>query len=314
MSKLFYTGGQYPQPDSIERLAKYKRGRKIFDGKQAEVYERASEILKDTPHAAHLKKLYIAVNLMDVLLTKPSDLMVGEPPTYESGFPDDTVQQRSLNSIVEENDLNQLIHENVIGAGIRGDAWIKTYHAKRQDLSEIPEGFTAPTVIAEPIIESVDASIVFPELSNGSRKKFKAINIASIEWVDDDKEEIPYLNVERHVPGYIIYERYELSSKGVDTTYGIEISTYSIEDQVSTGRDVDIVETGVPHMLVHHVPYKTVDDDWKGISGIEKLESVLVAINDRLVQIDYILWGIYSKWIANYNTKVFTWYSTYSCK
>ncbi|NDI33623.1 hypothetical protein [Chengkuizengella sediminis] len=61
MSKLFDSGGQYPTTDSIERLAKYKRGRKIFDGKQAEVYERASEILKDTPHANQLKKLYIAV-------------------------------------------------------------------------------------------------------------------------------------------------------------------------------------------------------------------------------------------------------------
>src|SRR5690606_2250575 len=39
-----------------------------------------------------------------------------------------------------------------------------------------------------------------------------------------------------------------------------------------------------------HCPYKSVDDQWEGISNIEKVESLLSAINDRLVQIDYILW------------------------
>jgi hypothetical protein len=65
---------------------------------------------------------------------------------------------------------------------------------------------------------------------------------------------------------------------------------YRIEERVATGREIDTVETGIPELLVQHIPYKTVDDDWRGIGGIEKIESVLAAINDRLVQIDYILW------------------------
>lgn len=51
-----------------------------------------------------------------------------------------------------------------------------------------------------------------------------------------------------------------------------------------------MVETGLTHIPVFHIPYKSTDDHWAGIGGIEKLESVLAAINDRLVQIDYILW------------------------
>jgi hypothetical protein len=43
-------------------------------------------------------------------------------------------------------------------------------------------------------------------------------------------------------------------------------------------------------MLVDHAPHKATDDDWRGESTVEKLESVLSAINDRLAQIDYILW------------------------
>lgn len=303
MTKQFTQGSQFPPAADIARIAKYKRAKAIFDGNLYEVYERASDLLRDTPAAPQLAKLYIAVNLMDVLITKPADLMVGDPPTYESGNPDDSAEQAALNRIVEENDLTQLVHEVVTGAGIRGDAWFKSYYAVRQDYSALTSaGLSVPDTRPEPIIEAVDACNVFPELSAGSRKRFRAINIAWVEWVAEKTgvvesvlsgqktEDIPYLNVERQLPGYIIYERYRLTTRGVNTEHGVPIPLFTIGDAVPTGKTEDIVETGVNRPLVFHAPYKTVDDDWRGIGGIEKLESVLAAINDRIVQIDYILW------------------------
>jgi hypothetical protein len=308
LTKLFTEGAQYPPAADIERLSKYHRGKTIFNGKQAEIYDRAAELLRGTPHEPQLNTLFIAVNLIDVLLTKPADLMVAEPPTFESGKPGDSAEQARLNSIVEENDLLQTIHEVVIGAGYRGDSFLKTYYGPRADVSETTalaadyEGITLPDAPAEPIIEAVDAALVFPELSRGSRKKFSAINIAWIEWVEapnglvttllsgEKTNEIPFLNVERHVPGYITYERYRLTESGVVNEYGYPLSTYTIGERVATGRDTDITPTVLPQLLVHHIPYKTTDDDWRGISGVEKVESVLAAINDRLVQIDYILY------------------------
>ncbi|WP_046214775.1 phage portal protein [Paenibacillus wulumuqiensis] len=302
--KLFYPGAAYPPDVEIPRLAKYERGRTIFEGRHAEIYDRASSLLKDSPHASQLKTLFIAVNLMDLLLTKPADLMVGEAPSYSSGKDHGSVVQERVDSIAEENDLTQLIHEAVVGAGIRGDSFIKTYYAPRADISETLElGLTPPPQDLEPIIEPVDPSIVFPELSRGSKKRFKAINIAWVEWEIERTDMItslftrglqytdkPYLNVERHIPGYIIYERYELFNSGVDTSYDVPISTYKIGEQVATGRHQDIVPTGTSRLLIDHIPYKTTDEHWSGISGIEKVESVLSAINERLVQIDYILW------------------------
>ncbi|MEQ4485255.1 phage portal protein [Cohnella silvisoli] len=301
MTKLFATGAAYPPVRDIPRLARYKRGKTVFDGRHPEIYDRASALLKDTPHAAQLKTLFIAVNLMDVLLTKPADLMVGDPPSFDSGKPDVSAEQSALNRIVEENDVTQLIHETVIGAGIRGDSFIKTYYAPRADVSETEAlGYEAPLNAPEPIIESVDARHVFPELSRGSRKRFKAINIAWVEWLPEYNGRLvtfffgttaaPYLNVERHIPGYIIYERYKLTENGVSASEGVPIDTYLIGDQVETGRSEDVVETGTSRLLVHHIPYKSVDNDWQGVGGVEKLESILAAINDRLVQIDYILW------------------------
>lgn len=291
---LFQTGGQFPPAESIDRLSKYERMRKLFDGKQVEVYERATEILKDSPQAVQLKKLYIAVNLADILTTKPADLLVGDSPSYESGLRDNSDEQKALNSFVEENDLNQLIHESAVANGFRGDAWLKVRHGYRQDFSELASiGAEIPEdVEMEPIIEHVRASSVFPETARGNVKKFKAINIATVEWVDNGKTEIPFLNVERHLPGYIVYKRYRLHTGegSVDNSYGVPITVYQIGDEVSTGRESDIVATGLTHMPVFHVPYKSLDDRWEGIGGLEKIESVFAAINDRLVQIDYILW------------------------
>lgn len=294
-------GDQFPRQKDIERLAKYKRMEKIFDGDVADIYDRATEILRDSPNADQLEKLYIAVNLMDVLTTKPADILVGEGITVESKHDDESPEQKAINRIVQENGTDSLIYESIIGAGIRGDAWLKTYYANRDDDSairelglDVPEGLLDP----EPVIEAVPANLVFPELAKGSHKKFKAVNICTVEYVDEGKEEVPYLDVERHLPGYIVYERYLLEEYlgGVDTQYGVPIQLYNVKERVTTGREVeevgdnDVISTGVNQILVKHIPYKAKDNSWQGISNIEKIESVLIAINDRLVQIDYILW------------------------
>jgi hypothetical protein len=290
----FQPGEQFPPVQHRERISRYKRLKKLFQGKQIEVYERASKLLKDTPHADQLTQLYIAVNLADILVTKPADLLVGEPPSFESGLPDSSEEQKAVNRYVEENDLVKLVHESAIGNGYRGDAWFKTRYGYRQDFSEVEKlgGKIPDNVVMEPIIEHVNAEFVFPEISRGNVKSFKAVVIATVEYVIDGKSEKPFLNVERHIPGYIIYERYRLFEfeGGIDTRWGYPLNVYTIGERVATGREEDAVETGVPHLLVHHIPYKSVDDDWEGVGGLEKLESLLAAINDRVVQIDYVLW------------------------
>ncbi|WP_353854801.1 phage portal protein [Bacillus sp. Bos-x628] len=285
-------GAQFPPSDSIERLAKYRRMKKLFEGRPRDVYERATELLKESPQAEQLKKLYIAVNLADILVTKPADLLVGEPVQFESGLPDDSEEQKALNRYVEDNDINQLLHESATANGFRGDSWFKVRYGYRQDFTEVEKlGLPVPVdTEMEAIIEHVSAGAVFPEFSVGNVKKLKAVNIAQVEWVETEKTEIPFLNVERHVPGYILYSRYRLYENGLDTSTGTPIPVFKIGKRVPTGREEDIEETHLPHIPVFHVPYKSIDDEFFGIGGLEKLETTFAAINDRLVQIDYILW------------------------
>lgn len=328
LTKLYFEGAIYPHPDHIERLAKYRRGKIFFDGKQAEILTRASELLKETPHADKLEKLHIAVNIIDALVTKPADLMFGEPPTYYVDAGEDSPEQRAVNRLVESNQLNKIGHELVTADGYRGDAFIKVYYDYRQDFSELKQlGLVEDLnqylkqlkIEPEAIIEPIDPMFVFPETVPHNRKKYRAITIAYVEYINastgleedlnepqnlfksalevlqadlfgKDVGEIPFLVVERHVPGFIIYERYRLYEHGVDTTYDVNIPLFRVGEQVPTGREQDIVPTGLNYIPIFHIPYKSVDTDWKGISLVEKLESLLAALNERLTQIDYILW------------------------
>lgn len=300
MSELFYTGAQYPPVESIERLAKYKRMRKLFDAKPQDIYARATEILKDRPQSAQLESLYIAVNLADIIATKPADMLIGDMPTIESGYDDASPEQQTLNNYVEKNKLQQLVHESAIGGGYRGDAWLKVRYGYREDFTEAVRlglrtlSDIAEEVSTEPIIEHVDANTVFPELSDGSRKKFKAVNITQVDYEQAleqvDGEGIKYdytLTVERHVPGAILYSTYKLSPKGVDMTYGETIELFTIGEQIG---ETSVQYTELNTIPVYHIPYKSVDRSWEGIGGLEKVERIFYAINDRLTQIDYILW------------------------
>lgn len=287
----FKPGEQFPPANSIERIAKYRRLKKVYDGKQWEVYDRVSSLLKDTPHAKQLDTLYIAVNIADIIVTKPADLLVGEAPIFDSGLADDTPQQVAINSYVEENDLVKMTHESVLANGYRGDSWIKVRYDYRQDYSTIDAlGLPRPTdAQMEPLIEHVAADCVFPITSAGNVKKFKEVVIASVEWVVSAKKDTPYLNVERHMPGYIINERYLLQTYegGVDNSHGYPVNLFKIVERVG---ETTVIETGVPTLLVHHVPYKSTDDQWEGKGTLEAIESKIYAINDRLAQIDYVLW------------------------
>ncbi|WP_431819257.1 phage portal protein (plasmid) [Bacillus thuringiensis] len=286
---LFEEGKMFPPTDDMERLAKYERGMKLYEGKFKDLPQRAQELLKDTPHVKRLQSLYLAVNLTDIIIHKPADLMFSEDPSFESGLDAESTEQLRLSAIVEENDMSALGQELVVGAGIRGDAFIKTYFSYREDFSELP--YIPKGVKMESIIESQDPSTVFPELARGSKKKFKAINIAQIEWTTNIKgEEEPFLNVERHLAGFIQYRRFRLNpSPVIVTKYRVTQKQYEILEEVATGREHDIVETGVPMNLIRHIPYKATDTHWNGISSTEKIETLIYAINDRLTQIDYIL-------------------------
>lgn len=294
MSELFFEGGQFPPESHIDRLASYRKMERLYENRPREIYDRALKLLDGTPHAPQLDALYVAVNFADILATKPADMLVGEAPAFESGKPDNSIEQKALARYVEENDLTQLIHESAVGSAIRGDSFFRVRYDIRQDLSEVLAlGLPIPKMNrAESIIEHVNASAVFPETSSNNAKKFKAINVAQVEEITIGDKTRYFLNVERQLPGYIVHERFEVThkEKRLVTPHSVYIDVYTIGSKVPTGRDNNLVVTNVPTPLIFHAPYKATDKTWRGISGLSAIEPLIYTINDRLTQIDYILW------------------------
>ncbi len=293
---LIEVGKTFPPEDHIERIAKYHRMKAYFDGKHSSIYDRMKALLYDSPQLPQLDMLYIAVNLPYILSLKPADLLVGDRPSYDSGMPDDSVEQKALNQYVEENDLNTLIYESATGGAYRGDSFLKVRFGKREDASELEKYKLKSTARSEAIIEHAAADMVFPEVVEGNVKKFKAMNVCQIIWVDEGKKEIPYLHVEKHLPGYIINERYkmdEIPEVGISTQYGYPVTLYRIVSKVTTEDEnedgIDVTPTGAKHPLVFHVPYSSVDDHWQGKGFVETVEHALQALEDRLTQLDYVL-------------------------
>jgi hypothetical protein len=311
---LIRPGETFPPHQHIERIARYEYLMRIFEARKKDVFKRASELLKDTPYHDQLDTLYLSVNLADVIASKPAELLMSQLPIFESGLDPKSAQQMAINRIVEDNNLYQLIFNMVVNAAIKGDSFVKAFYNYRQDYSELyklqrlyPDANIQIPKNAKPelVIESVNPSYVFPEMKRGSTTEFKGVNIAYVEWLETDRTEysmeydsylygrgvqVPLLYVEKHVPGYVIYERYLLRPKMVNDIYGVNIPVFEIMEQIPTGRkDGDVVATGVDVPLVFHFGYKTVEHTWQGIGAIEKIADMLIAASDRLTELDWIL-------------------------
>lgn len=287
---LFATGKQFPPVDDVERLARYESGKKFYEGKGNEVIEKASSLLKDTPHYKNIKTLQVAVGLIEILCKKPADMLISDAPIFETGDKGSEAQAR-LNEMVENNDLVQQIYELTVTNGYTGDMFLKTYYSYRQDYSELLAlgGKIPSNVQREIIIEPVNPRYVFCEFKQGTTKQVSAVNIAFVEWEIYGKQEVPFLSIERHIPGAIQYKRFRLHTPSVEMVNRIPIATYVIGEEVATGKEQDTVFTGVEYPLVQHIPYKTTTDDFYGESFVERVKDYIIGIQDVLTSISYIL-------------------------
>jgi hypothetical protein len=312
---LFEEGKQFPPAESLPRLAKYQRMEKIYKGEDLlKIYKRAEIILNNSEHSKDLQKLYLGVQLAEILTKKPADLLVGEEPIFDAG--DDGGRQEAIQRIKDNNSIHTLLHEMATSGGYRGDSFFKVLYNYRQDFSELLSfgGKIPASAKPEAIIEAVNPSYVFPEVSDKNVKSFKAVNIAYVQWEESKYglgDEKPYLYVERHIPNFIFYHKFRLYEKGLytggygditeskgvfgekDKYYaeekGCEIQLFTIGELVEKeGKTIE--ETGVPFPLVFHFPYSAIDTDWEGRGFVESVEGLLSALNDRMAHISYILW------------------------
>ena len=245
----------YLSQDDIYRIQGYKAYLDLFNGDHKRVFNNLQPGEERT---------YIAVNIPRLICNVSADLLFGDPPKY---IVEDALTQEAIDRLIEINSLHALCHESATMNAIKGDTLFKVRFGKRHNYS----------TDREVIIETVKPDIYFPEIDPQNIKNVISMNLA---WLIK-QDNVFYLRVERHTPGYI-YNELWLSDE--DYTMRRQIDIQAMYPNLEP-----IEVTGIDDFLVVHVPNLRVGDSHFGQSDFKSLEPLFDELNNRLSQISEIL-------------------------
>ncbi|MFD2702778.1 phage portal protein [Paenibacillus shunpengii] len=251
------------------RVERYATNSALIKG-NVELLQKINSALEDRP--------YVSANFAGLICKKAADLLFGEEPMYSAGE-EGSPEQAAIDRIVKNSSLNLKNYETAHGNAFRGDAFYKIKWAQKFRGS-LPESIDPYRVV----IETQNASYVFPETLPGNSKEIVAYHIAIPVSSIVDGRQAWELFVESHYPGYITEASY-----GMRPTSVIDGRVTSWVITAVLKKPENQIETGVPIPLVVHVPNYALDDSWEGIDDITEHRGILAEINHRLTQIASIL-------------------------
>lgn len=274
-NQMFSKGEFYPPVEHKDRVSRYKENKLLIEGKHGELFRKHNFNRNG--------RLYVSVNLAGIIAKKSADFLIGDGVQVSAGKEDNSKEQVALDRIKEANDLDILFYESALANAYRGDSFFKVRYGQEYGGMYPPE-FDEPRVI----IETVNASFVFPEVAKHNNNLITAYHVAIPIRVDGETEEIMdsrwVLNIESHYAGKIIYNQFELS---VMVTEADGTPTdFKIGNPIGSPQEV---LTGVPVPLVVHVPNFALDDHWEGLDDLSELKPLFDELNNRLSQVASIL-------------------------
>lgn len=198
-------------------------------------------------------RFYIAANITKSIVDTTADFLLGEEPKLTT----EESQQDLVDHIVDTADVNTVLFDAVQSAALKGKSYIKLY---------LLDGFVKAQVI-EP-----DDVVVYKDL-NG--KIYKAMILTAIETTEENtticlKEEMTLDAIVRSV--------IEL-----DETKSAKIEM-SVKEHPLTA---SYIETEPNYFNI--IPLVEVRNNSKALSDIDGCETLILAINKRLSEIDYII-------------------------
>ncbi len=257
-------GDKWPPEEHAARIESYQHNRLLLRGRHDEAFKRVQQWLDKSPDQSIV---YIVANFPKLVSLVCADLLFGEDPAFQAGD-DGSPAQVALDSIVRNNGLHTLDYEMSVGASARGDCVYKLRYGKRYAYLER----------AESIITAVNPALFFPEFEPDDCRIMKG---AVIAWERELAKE-KYLCREIHLPGRIRHELWRIE-RG-ELAAQMKLSTLPEYANVPEEED-----TGYPGLLVWYVPNWRLDDDWRGISDYEGLDSLVDELNNRLSRVSRVL-------------------------
>lgn len=267
---MFEVGSYYPPEGHEQRIARYRKNRKIVTTNKKLIESIQERVEQDG-------RRYVYANYAALICKKAADLLFSESPIYNAGK-EGSPEQKAVDRIVRDSGLTTTNYEMAFGNAYRGDSFYKVKWAQefRGVLPESQDPFRV-------MIEAQNPAYVFPEPVPGNKKKINVYHIAVPICVDSPDGIRWELYVETHKPGTIATRKYSISPQ---TTEGDEVISWKIMSELT---EEETLETGVPFPLVFHVPNYALDDSWEGLDDITEHMALFEEINNRLTQIAAIL-------------------------
>lgn len=238
--------------DDAARWAGYRRFEQLFEGRHAEAFG-------VTVNARRLQR-YLTCNLAGLISKTCADILFGESPRFLTDNPD---AQAAIAWLTRDTDLRLTGYESALAASFRGDAVLAVRWTSRGAA-----------------IQEVPAHLYLPDLDPDDVRCVRAVTLA---WLRPWQDKL-YLRREVHTPGLTRHLLHEVDA--VD---------YRLKGQVPLavlyGDDAppEAVETGLPDIPILHIPNSRTGNRYWGYSDYQGMESLFMALNERLSQVSEVL-------------------------
>jgi len=242
-------GEPFPPDCEKERIRTYSDNRRLFQSKQAEVYEKQlKRIERVIGNFDEVISYTVVTNFQKLITLKTADLLLGEPPKISCEESPETIK-----SIEETSDLLNILYQAAIDISRYGDALLLV--RKSGDAG---------------IIDVTQPQIWYPIVSADDVHEFKHHVLA---WRNGDK-----LKVRIHSIG-----SYEEREYAFDDSLANE---HTIGKLISSGK---IVQTGLDDFAVVQISNTLTSDTCTGMDDYTDIDSIVSDFMVRIGQIDRIL-------------------------
>lgn len=262
-------GQKFPPAIEQPRLQRYYENKRIFEGEHELVYkENFNRIARHIGNFEQVVSYSIIANFQKLISLKIADFMLGEEPTISCGD-DDSIEQQTVDNIIENSDLFNTAYSSVIDLSRFGDAVLNIYRNEEgKGIIDITQPSFYFKVVDPQNIRKVQCHVLCHKY-----KKLKPKTILNTIFNDENQYD-HFLYVEIHTKGYVQKVTYKLNKEGY-----IE----SIEEsgnQEATGLD-DFAIIPIHNLLTSDRVY--------GIDDYNDIDSIISEIEVRLSQIAKIL-------------------------
>ena len=261
-----YGKPQFPYPDSLNRLNKYKFNSLLFDGNHFDAFK--IKVDNQLYNRNYSRLRYIVNNFPGLISKICADMLFGDKPriSLPEGANNDN-NSAWLENWLHNSHLFTTSYESAMTNSYKGDTIFKLRVGPQNNSNE-------SAVIAE----QVQPDYFFPKLDplnvSADPSEIEIAFLIQIHGKD-------YLRKEIHTPGLIRNELWRMN--------GAEIAE---RESLSMLGDPDILDeekTGIDRLLIVHIPNWKDGRDYFGRDDYYDLDTLFYAINNRMSKIDNIL-------------------------